>query len=160
MIFLTVGHQMPFDRLVRAVDEWAQGRERADVFAQIGEGDYWPSAFPAAPFLTPLQFEQRLEQASAIVSHAGTGTIIAALQLGKPLLVLPRRADLEETRNDHQRATADHFGGGGQVLVAPDEDAVGPMMDELETFVPAGKLDRAASPELLSRINAFIREAG
>jgi UDP-N-acetylglucosamine transferase subunit ALG13 len=160
VIFLTVGHQMPFDRLVRAVDEWARRCERADVFAQIGEGEYWPSAFPAAPFLTPLQFQQRMEQASAIVSHAGTGTIIAALQLGKPLLVLPRRADLGETRNDHQRATADHFGANGQILVAPDEDALVAMMDDLQTFEPPGSLGRDASPELLQRINAFIREAG
>ena len=160
MIFLTVGHQMPFDRLVRAVDAWAQQRERADVFAQIGEGDYWPSAFPAAGFLTPLQFHERLERASAIVSHAGTGTIIAALQLGKPLLVLPRRADFGETRNDHQRATADHFAAKGQILVAPDEDALVEMMDDLHTFEPPRTLGHEASPDLLLRINTFIRQAG
>ena len=40
MIFVTVGTQGPFDRLVRAVDKWAGMRARADIFAQTGPSDY------------------------------------------------------------------------------------------------------------------------
>jgi hypothetical protein len=33
MIFVTVGTQGQFDRLIRTVDEWAGGHGRTDVFA-------------------------------------------------------------------------------------------------------------------------------
>jgi len=40
--FATVGSQEPFDRLIRAVDEWAVLHGRSDVFAQIGDSTYCP----------------------------------------------------------------------------------------------------------------------
>ena len=40
MIFVTVGSQLPFDRLVRAVDDWAAGNGGAAAFAQIGASSY------------------------------------------------------------------------------------------------------------------------
>jgi UDP-N-acetylglucosamine transferase subunit ALG13 len=46
MIFLTVGTQFPFDRLVRAVDEaFDNGAIDEEVFAQIGETSYRPRNF-------------------------------------------------------------------------------------------------------------------
>jgi UDP-N-acetylglucosamine transferase subunit ALG13 len=156
VIFVTVGHQMPFDRLVKAVDAWAEREGRADLFAQIGEGDYWPSYFPAAPFLTPEQFRQRMNEADGIVAHAGTGTIIAALQLGKPLLVLPRRADLNETRNDHQFATAAHFRKNGSILVAETETELAAKLSDLEEFRPEIRLGDSASPELITHVRSFV----
>jgi len=159
MIFVTVGHQMPFDRLIRVVDAWAEREGRADLFAQIGDGAYWPSCFQAVPFLTPRQFQQRMERCSAVVAHAGTGTIIAALQLGKPILVLPRRADLAETRNDHQFATARHFAGSGMLLVGYNETELAARLADVETFQPPSLLSDAASPRLTQRIGAFIAAA-
>ena len=35
MIFATVGTQLPFDRLIAAVDRWAGTRPGREVFAQI-----------------------------------------------------------------------------------------------------------------------------
>ena len=107
MIFLTVGTQLPFDRLVAAVDAWA-ARGRAEVFGQIsdpGPTGYRPRHFPWVADLAPAEFEARFRAATHIVGHAGMGTIIGALGAGKPLLVMPRRAHLGEQRNDHQFAT-------------------------------------------------------
>jgi len=88
MIFVTVGAQMPFDRLVKTVDQWACERGRDDVFAQIGMTDYRPSNIQWTDFLTAEEFKQRFEAANVIVAHAGTGSIITALQLGKPILIM------------------------------------------------------------------------
>ena len=146
---------MPFDRLIRTMDPWSQRTGRADLFAQIGDGGYWPSYIQAVPFLTPQQFHDRMRSASAIVSHAGTGTIIAALQLGKPLLVLPRRAALQETRNDHQIPTAKHFAERGRIRAAYDEDELLREMETIESFRPAGLLGDLADTGLIARIRDF-----
>jgi UDP-N-acetylglucosamine transferase subunit ALG13 len=105
VIFLTVGTQLPFDRLVEAVDEWA-ATAGEDVFAQIGPTALRPRHIEYVQFVSAAECANRMQAASYIVAHAGMGTILMALQLGKPLLVMPRRADLGEHRNDHQRANA------------------------------------------------------
>ena len=156
MIFVTVGHQMPFDRLVRAVDDWAEQTGRDDIFAQIGNAEYRPVNFPFASSLPPREFMRRMKEATGIVAHAGTGTIIAALELQKPLLVMPRRSALGETRNDHQIPTARRFAETGSVLSADDEDQLVRCMDELESFQPRGMIEHHASVELISRLRDFI----
>lgn len=38
MIFLTVGTQLPFDRLVKVVDEWNNGQDPNRVFVKLPTG--------------------------------------------------------------------------------------------------------------------------
>lgn len=109
MIFLTLGTQLPFDRLVRAVDEWCGARGRDDVFGQIadpGDTGYRPQHFDWVAHLPPEDYTTRFASARLIVAHAGMGSIITAMERGKPIVLMPRRADLGEHRNEHQLATA------------------------------------------------------
>ena len=156
MIFATVGHQMPFDRLVRLLDDWAARAGRSDVFAQIGRGEYQPRRFPSTAYLDPGEFERRIRGADAVVAHAGTGCIIKALYAGKPLLVLPRRARLLETRSDHQVATARRFAEAGQLLMAQDDADFVRQLGVLESFRPSAPVGHSASPALLSEIRRFL----
>jgi UDP-N-acetylglucosamine transferase subunit ALG13 len=156
LIFVTVGHQMPFDRMVRAVDQWAARSGRRDIFAQIGETDYRPAHLQWSAHLAPADFERRMREADSIVAHAGTGTIISAVRLGKPLLVMPRLSRLGETRNDHQVATCKHFGSVGYVLVATDEHDLPSKVEQLATFRPSAGISEFASAELIRRISDFI----
>jgi UDP-N-acetylglucosamine transferase subunit ALG13 len=158
LIFVTVGFQMPFDRLVRAVDAWAGATGRRDVFAQTGDGEYRVRHIEAAPWLELPAFRAKLEQADAIVSHAGMGTILSALELGKPLLVLPRRVHLAETRSDHQVATAHELAARGWLLAAEDESELPVRLAELAHFAPGARFGRQASPELLGRLRAFTEQ--
>jgi UDP-N-acetylglucosamine transferase subunit ALG13 len=139
VIFLTVGTQLPFDRLVRAVDAWAATRAGAEVFGQIsdpGPSGYRPKHFPWVADLDPAEFEARFGAATHIVAHAGMGTIIGALGAGKPLLVMPRRAHLGEQRNDHQFATVQRLCmrpglAGGGIVAAFEADDVPGRIDAL-----------------------------
>lgn len=156
MIFVTVGAQMPFDRMINAVDEWAQLRGRNDVFAQIGLTEFRPKFIEYRQLLSPDDFRRRVEQATILVAHAGMGSILTALQAGKPILVMPRRGDLRETRNDHQLSTARRFLALGKVAVAMDETELALRLDELEKLAASDPISPYASPELLQAIRAFI----
>ena len=156
MIFVTVGTDLPFDRLVRAVDEWAAHTKRSDVFAQIGETNFRPSYIKHAKFIAPSDFNRHFSAATTIISHAGMGTILSALRFEKPILVLPRLASLSEHRNEHQLATARHLLGLGKVNVAFDVDELRTMLDRLDKLRPRERIGAFASPELLSAIREFI----
>lgn len=155
MIFLTVGTQLPFDRLVKAVDDWAATSGAAAVFAQIGEALYHPVHMEWARYLPTDEFSRRIAAARLIISHAGMGTLLAALEARKPLVVMPRRAALNEQRNDHQRATAKWLRQLPGVRVAEDEA-------ELAATLRAGNwpapdtVRSEASPELLAAIRGFV----
>lgn len=157
MIFVTVGTQKPFERMVAAVDAWAKSRGREDVFAQIGAGTE-PEHIRFADGLSPAEFSRHLEEADAIVGHAGMGTILSALSLGKPVLVLPRRASLGEHRNDHQLATAERFEALGRVTVVWEAEQLPAALDKLGGAVERERLGQFASPELLDRLRAFLSE--
>ena len=53
MIFVTVGTQLAFDRLIGAVDAWAARTPGSDVFAQTGPGTYTPRHIEYAAFISP-----------------------------------------------------------------------------------------------------------
>lgn len=109
MILLTVGSQLPFDRLVRALDAIAPELER-DIFAQIGNSGYTPQNMRYEKFVDSGRMTQLVAEASVIVCHAGIGSIISAQKNLKPAIIFPRLAKFGEHRNDHQLATARHLG--------------------------------------------------
>jgi UDP-N-acetylglucosamine transferase subunit ALG13 len=162
-IFVAVGTQLPFDRLVRAVDAWAGDHPDIadlDVFAQIGPGEYVPEHVSSASFLPPREFEARTRAADLLVTHAGTGCILAALEQKRPIVVMPRRALLGEHRNDHQLATAERFCTVRGVTVAWDEEDLRRQLERYERIeAPAAELPPHARPDLLRALSDFINDA-
>lgn len=163
MIFLTIGSHEPFDRLVRAVDAWAAAHPDEAVFGQIAHvapDGYRPRHFPWVETMPPDEYAARFDDASIIVGHAGMGSIITALSKGKPLVMMPRRGHLGETRNDHQYATLQRFEGRHGIFAARDEAALPGAIDAARTaaggsaFAPA--LSPFAQPELIAAIRAVV----
>jgi beta-1,4-N-acetylglucosaminyltransferase len=155
MIFLTVGTQFPFDRLVRTVDELVgKGAIAEEVFAQIGDSPYVPRHFDAVASLDKQAFDEQFSTASAIISHAGMGTIAMALDQGKPLLAMPRWAKYGEVVNDHQEALAIKFAACGYILLARDETELPEKIRLLKSFVPQPR--RADPDSVVRRISLFL----
>lgn len=156
MIFATVGTQGHFDRLIRTIDGWAGANGRTDVFAQTGPSDYRSEYIRTERFIDATEFRDRVEAASLVISHAGMGSIITALELGKRIIVMPRRASLGEHRNDHQLATAKRFADQGCITVAYTEKDLIERLDRLQALNETERLTSPASPHLISTIRGFI----
>ena len=156
MLFVTVGTDLPFDRLIRTVDAWAARNQRSDVFAQIGETKLRPKHIAYSEFLEPPQFQERFQSASLIIAHAGMGTILSALRYQKPILVMPRRASLGEQRNEHQLATAKHLLELGKITVAFDENDLSAKLDQLDALEAREPIGPYAAPALIRAIRDFI----
>ncbi len=155
MIFLTVGSMFPFDRLVQAVDEMvAQKLITETVIAQIGDGKYEPRHMAFERYLAKPDFDRRLAEATMLIAHAGAGTIALALQLHKPLLVVPRLGKFREHVNDHQVVTARKYGELGHVLVASEVSEIPAQLAALKHFQPRSREVRPR--ELARRIGAFL----
>jgi UDP-N-acetylglucosamine transferase subunit ALG13 len=159
MIFLAVGTQEPFDRMVRAVDEWCANGGAIPVFGQISaRAGYLPRHFESVPSLPPEEFRHRAATADLIISHAGMGSIITAATVGRPILLLPRLASLGEHRNEHQLATAARFEGRNGIHVAKDEVDLVACLESLVRNPEQSSGDTIspfAMPELIAALRAF-----
>jgi UDP-N-acetylglucosamine transferase subunit ALG13 len=157
MIFLTVGTQFPFDRLVKAVDELAsQNGFDEEIFGQVGTTSYQPMSFQAVASLEKTQFDKYLREAKAIISHAGMGTILMAIDYEKPLLVLPRLRKYGEAVNNHQVEIARRFEQLGHLLAAYTVEELPDKIKQLSTFHPK---PRASQAHLVAqRIAQFLEE--
>jgi UDP-N-acetylglucosamine transferase subunit ALG13 len=163
MIFVTVGMQLPFDRLMKAMDDWCavSGRGR-EVFGQtchLGRENYAPKNFAHVEELASDEFMNRLSEAQVIVSHAGMGTIISALMLSKPIILLPRRAALGEQRNDHQLATVQEFAARPGVVISKTEAELPGVLDRIlknGTKVDGEQPSPYAQDSLISEIRRVI----
>lgn len=156
MIFVTVGTQLAFDRLIRAVDGWAGRHAGHEFFAQIGPGDYKPAHMAHADFVAPARVDEFMQRADLIVSHAGMGSILTALRYQTPILVMPRQAALGEHRNEHQRATARWLGSKPGVFVAWDETELVQRLDARAELTRGVPIPPFAEGPLVERLAGFI----
>lgn len=111
MIFVTVGTQLPFDRLLEYFSEWQDNvGYTGKVVAQVGEGSQFRNSdIEIYSMLTSEEYYHWFCQADAIVSHAGMGSILSCLDYAKPGAFLARKHALSEHRNDHQVDTVKAF---------------------------------------------------
>jgi beta-1,4-N-acetylglucosaminyltransferase len=158
MIFLTVGTQFPFDRLLKAVDDaFEQGLLTEDVCAQAGESSYKPRNFEAVASMQKHEFDIHLTKASAVIGHAGIGTITATLEQEKPLLVMPRLKQFGEVVNDHQVGIARRFEQAGLLIAAYKADELAGCIKLLKTFKPQKR--QCAADAVVERISRFLQDA-
>jgi UDP-N-acetylglucosamine transferase subunit ALG13 len=129
VILVTVGTQLPFDRLIQIVDKIAPELPER-IFAQIGKGQYQPANFEWCRTIPPGDFDALIEQATLLVAHAGIGTVLMAQKRRKPLLLFPRRANLREHRNDHQLATVRGLRNRPGIHIAETDDELEAMLRE------------------------------
>lgn len=157
MIFLTVGtYPLSFERLVKATDAMiAKGFIEEEVFAQIGLCAYKPQNMKYVEILQKEVFDSYFQKASAVISHAGIGTITMALDNEKPLLVMPRLKEYGEVVNEHQVATAKRFEEFGHILVAHTEEELAIKAKQLRSFVPKKRENQAHL--VAARIAMFLR---
>ncbi|GAB4091712.1 glycosyltransferase [Flaviaesturariibacter terrae] len=158
-VFVTIGSQEPFPRLLRIIDELAPQFPGLRFVVQTTTGHPFRGRhIEALDFIPPAQFRQYLLDADLVVAHAGIGSILNVLELEKPIIVFPRRAEHRETRDNHQVHTARAFVEQGYLQMAETKE----QLEEALTAFSSGDLPGAvrirqhASDELLGSLEAFI----
>ena len=156
MIFVVTGTQLPFDRLIRMLDEIAPQLDE-DIVAQVNGSGYLPRHINTIDMLPPDEFDRLFSSARLIVAHAGIGTIITAMQQQKPIIIFPRIAALGEHRNEHQLATAEKMKEAGWVYVANTKEELSELLQTPDLH-PLCTIGGSASESLVESITDFILE--
>ena len=158
MIFASVGSMLPFDRFVKAIDDWAAANPGREVFIQIGDGEYEPRHAPWVRIMPHAEYRQRLETCALFVAHVGMGSILQGLEARKQMLLLPRHASLKEHTTDHQLHTADRFRATPGLLIVDDVPELQAAMTRLldEPLKPSEGISRFAQTALIDKVASFL----
>lgn len=158
MIFVSVGGQKSFPRLCKAVSVFASETSVPCVM-QVGEDANLYQHHSIFKFMCSSDFSRQLRLCDIFVSHAGMGNILAAREAKKPIIIMPRRHDLGEHRNDHQLATARALDGLPNLRIAWEDIDLRPLL--LNYMHSSGEQVQAAAitpslaialPPLLARL--------
>jgi exopolysaccharide biosynthesis glucuronosyltransferase PssE len=154
MIFVTIGTSEPFDRLLRALEGSANGEP---MLIQRGFSQVAPRHASVVDFMTFDDFMDAVRRARVTVTHAGAGSVLAVISLGKRPVVVPRLRRFGEAVDDHQLPFARRLHEAGLVLLVEDlaqlKEAIAPRPDMNQR----PELPANADP-LVSDLRAYLRE--
>jgi UDP-N-acetylglucosamine transferase subunit ALG13 len=158
VIFLAVGTQYPFDRLIRYVDEWLMEQPIIEpAFAQIGEGEYTPKIMDWERFIDTDAYEDKVKTADLIIAHAGMGNIITAIENQTPIIVMNRQYKHGEHRNDHQLDGLSWMDKLEGVYTAPDKETLYQLLDTKSTLSSGSSQIPPQRQTLIKHISTLIQ---
>jgi UDP-N-acetylglucosamine transferase subunit ALG13 len=151
---------MPFDRLIRITDKWAEHHPEQDTFAQIGRGSYQPLHMRWTRTLTPGEFRSTVSASAVVVAHAGMGSFFICMEMLKPVVMLPRDASRNEVTTDHQVSTLRWLRNKPGVYVAMSDDEVPVAIDKAlsKGSVEIHDFSCFAPEPFIKRIRQFLVE--
>ena len=156
MIFVAVGTQFPFDRLIENMDEWAANNNE-EVIAQIAEGEYTPQNIKWERFLDAEQYNQAIKDASVFVSHAGMGNIISARNHNTPIIVMNRQFELGEHRNNHQADGVKWMAKLSGVYAAPTQAELYTLLCDTDALQITSNNETENLDKLVNFLGAYIK---
>jgi UDP-N-acetylglucosamine transferase subunit ALG13 len=124
--------------MVAGVVEYARDNPDTPVYFQSGINKV-PTQLEnltAFAFAPQSRLDELISQSEFVVTHAGTGSIIAAIESGKKVVVLPRLQKYAEHNDDHQVEIARLFYEAGHVLYWEDGMSLAVMIEHAKTFTP------------------------
>lgn len=159
MIFVTVGTQLPFPRLLDAMAEVARDLDEM-IVAQTNQpmmAETWQHMHPREQ-MGPAEFDAVFRKARVVVAHAGIGSVLSARKHCKPLIIFPRLHSLGEHRNDHQTVTAAQLADMPGIYVAKDENELRRLLKR-DILLPAGEHRSPRRERLIKFIQSQIDSA-
>lgn len=102
---VSVGTQegYPFTSMIRSVVPMLAGME---VLYQTGDADVSGLGIEARASVPHEELRQAIREADVVISHAGVGAALTALEAGKHPVLIPRRVEHGEHVDDHQLQVA------------------------------------------------------
>lgn len=156
MIFALFGtNPYPFARLADWLDRLAL-EEGHDILAQTGTTPMLTHC-RSFDFASYISIRAKIEAADCIVAQAGYGSCLDALYLGRPLIVVPRRPELGESR-DKQEELGRYLAAHSDTIVAESYEALRDALETLSTSTARPRTSpEAYGSEVGAAIMAFLR---
>lgn len=118
MIFVTVGTQPNgFLRCLKEVEQLIDKFDiKEEIIAQIGNTDFKTDKFKTIRFTSENEFKNLINNASVIISHAGSGALFNCIKAGKKAIAMARLHDFNEMADNHQIELVKKLSESGYII--------------------------------------------
>lgn len=136
MIFITLGTQScDFSRCMKMAEEWAiKYNIKEPIIAQTGYTSYKPAGFKCFDFVGENDYQQYIEEAGVVISHAGTGALFSSIKKGKKIIAVARLQKHGEMVDNHQTEIVRKLTEEG--LILDGTNSIIAAWDKIDTFNP------------------------
>lgn len=134
MILVTLGTQkQPFKRLL----DYIENSDINDkIIVQAGHTNYVSKKMKIFDFINYDKMNELVSEASLIITHGGTGSIITPLKSGKKVIACARESRYGEHVDDHQKELVDTFCEEGYILKMDESNSLDEIIKKAANFKP------------------------
>lgn len=158
MIIVTVGtEKYPFDRLLKAVDGLRDQLKDEPVFMQTGSSAFTPS-YPHESFISYKELREKIREARIVVAHAGAGTLLMCIELGKIPVMMPRKRSFREHVDDHQNMLATSMAEKGLIILAETPEQVQEKILNYDEYYERRKIIDTKAPSLVHHLKEVLNQ--
>ena len=159
MIFVSVGtEKFQFNRLLAYIDKGIEDKEINDtIFAQIGCSDYRTKNYQYKDYIPYNEVVKNIELADIVIIHAGIGSTILCLELGKIPILLPRLHKENEHLDEHQLEFAKKIKNINKAIVTYDEEGLINSIKNYHSLVEEIKSKRCSEQDALKLDKYLIK---
>ena len=140
MIFCILGTQdKKFPRLIEAIEREVKNNNiKEKVIVQAGQTKYETEEenIEIIDFISPEDFEKYIKESNFIITHAGVGTILTALNFNKKIIAVARLKKYKEHVNDHQLELLESFEKEGYIIPCYDLENLNEEIKKVKDFKP------------------------
>jgi len=138
MILVLLGtFQIEFPRPLIAIENALKdGSFNEKIIVQSGHTVFSSTYFEIRPFINPSELVQYYKEAEIIVTHAGEGSILQGVKLGKKLIAIPRLQKYKEHVDDHQLDILNEFAEQGYLIPWNENEDFKTVLDRVRNFNP------------------------
>ncbi|MFC4872883.1 PssE/Cps14G family polysaccharide biosynthesis glycosyltransferase [Negadavirga shengliensis] len=127
-----------FPRPLREIDKLCrEGYIQEDVIVQSGFTEFQSDHLIFRPFIPPEELIKLYQEARIVISHAGSGSLLKGLKIGKKVIAIPRLSKYGEVVDDHQTEILAEFEKENFLLGWNESDDLRDLLEKVETFNPA-----------------------
>lgn len=134
MILVTLGTQK--QSFVRLLEYIEKSKITDEIIVQAGHTKFVSSKMQVFDFIDYDKMNEYIEKADLIITHAGTGSIVSALQKGKKVIACARKAEYLEHVDNHQEEIVEVFYDEGYILKIDETINLDDLMKEVLKFKP------------------------
>ena len=136
MILVLLGtFDIDFSRPLIAIEKLcSSGVLNEEIIVQSGYTKFDSKYFKNIPFINRTDLEKLYLDARLIISHAGTGSILKGIKLGKKVIAVARLQKYSECVDDHQLEILNEFSKKGYIIPWNENDSLETVLLIAESF--------------------------
>lgn len=137
MILVCLGtFDIQFPRPLMAIEDLCKkGVLNDEIIVQNGHTEFISPFLKMIPFIDPFNLDKLYNKASIIITHAGTGSILKGVKMGKKVISIPRLKKYDECVDDHQLEIQNEFSKRGFIIPWNENDSLEAVLLNSENFV-------------------------